>query len=161
MRSVNNRSRIVALWRQGLTYSEIAARVGTTRSAVAGHVRRHRNGRNGVRPFRKYTTEEIDAAVIANGNNMSAAGRALGISQTTVRTHTSIRPDPKAPNRAWDLSTRQVCDMIERSRLTVEEIADLAGVSEKTLMYWRRGRNPGYPHYIQAVREAIKREETY
>lgn len=156
-----DRASVIQAWSGGhLTYQEVSVRLGISRSAVAGHVRRHRGGRNGTKAVRAVTTEQVEAALTATGNNRLAAGRMLGVSARTVAKYANRPANPRFPNRAWDLATRHVCYLIERSRLTLEEIADRAGVGWSTLRRWRQGRKVGTPIYIQWVREAIKREET-
>lgn len=129
------RQKILDLHQAGYSYSEIAAALWTTRSAVAGHIDRHRKG-YGVRPFQP---------------------PAVPVPPKDRRDYASQR----GPNRAIDPDTRRVVSRINKSKLTDQEIADISGVSLKTIWRWRKGTHVGQKFLLRCVSEVLDNENKH
>lgn len=117
----------------GLSYTEIAAYCGISRSAVAGHVYRAKIKIGLVKPSYRPRRDR-------------SAGK-----------DRRDQPRLRGPNRAKDPETRKVVELINASRLYDTEIADLSGVDVSTLRKWRSGVRPGKAIFLEWVREAISR----
>lgn len=154
-----SRAEIVRLRGDGLSYSEIAARLGTTRGVVAGALRSAREGLAVGKPF-PYTDEEVRAALTANGNSRRATARTLGITEKAVARR-ALMPANRtsfSPNRATEPAVREVCDMVARCPHSLAVISEVSGVAVHTIWRWRAGK-PANPQFVEWVREALVRLE--
>lgn len=152
-----SRERIVALRREGLSYSEIATRLGVTKGFVAGHLYRERKGIRPLVPL-ELSRAAVEAELAANGNNRAAAARRFGVHRKTIDSRTDRPTNPGAarkPCRSTDPEVIAVMKAIDRSGLTDGEVADRSGVSSTAIQSWRAGRNNPNPNFLEWVREAV------
>ena len=124
------RTEIVRLWREGHTYLEIAMTLRCSRSAVAGHIYRHRNGMG----------EAVPRAPKPKPAPKDRKGK-------------------RGPNRATDPATRAVVDAIYASKAYDAEITEAAGLGHDTIRKWRNGTRKGQKFLLECVREALTRLE--
>jgi transposase-like protein len=149
------RERVLALLASGLTYREAAAQLGVSPGCVAGHVRRHRKK---VKPRIPISDEALHAAVEESGGNLTKAAKIAGVSRKTLTNRgigTGRRYRPFAPNRATDPATREICDLIEKSEMSLDQIAARSGICVSSMRRWRRGEYVAKPITISWVREAL------
>jgi transposase-like protein len=153
------RAQIFALLESGLSYREVAAQLGVSAGCVSGHIRRHRMG---AKEAVRVSDDVLRAAMEQANGNMTKAAKLAGVHRMTISARgfgpaLGRRGGKLGPNRATDPATREICDLIERSGISCEEIAYRAGVGVSTLYKWRRGDRKAKPITISWVREALDR----
>lgn len=149
------REQILALLASGLTYREAAAKLGVSPGCIAGHVRRHRL----KTPTRAPIPDDVLRTAMAEANgNMTKAAQIAGVSRRTLVNRGFGRKGkyrPFAPNRATDPATREICELIEQSEMSLNRIAARSGVCVSSMRRWRQGKYNAKPITISWVREAL------
>lgn len=146
---------LVRLHDQGLSTRQIAARTGRTRNSVIGALWRHRKG-GPRKPARVMpTVEEARAALEANGGNLCATGRQLGISTGTLLNWGFHGNELRGPNCAKDFETYMLIEEISASGLSDRFITERVDMGNKTIYRWRSGRLRASPFLAQCVRSVI------
>lgn len=151
-----NRDEIIALRNTGLSYSEVASRLGTTRSAVAGHVRRQREY-GPKRITHVIVDSEVRAALGRNGGNLSAAARELGIPRPTLHFRGYKGTSNVKTNDAKDPKTYDLIELINGSGLSDAFIVRELSMSHHTIRNWRRGSTSASAFLNQCIRDVIKK----
>lgn len=149
------RERVLALLASGLSYREAAAKLGVSPGCIAGHVRRHRLK---TPPLTHVPDDVLRAAMVEANGNMTKAARIAGVSRKTLVNRGFGREGkyrPFAPNRATDPATREICELIEQSEMSLDQIATKSGVCVSSMRRWRRGEYVAKPITISWVREAL------
>jgi len=146
---------LIRLHDQGLSTRQIAARTGRTRNSVIGALWRHRKGAS-RKPARVMpTVEEARAALEANGGNLCATGRQLGVSTGTLLNWGFHGNQLRGPNRARDLETYALIEEIHASGLSDRFILEAVDMGSNTIYRWRSGRLRASPFLAQCVRTVI------